>query len=371
MREISSLELYVLVRELGVLAGGRLQRLYQLDEQTLRLHFYSAGKERMLLVQLPARAHLTRYIAEAPKEPTQFAMQLRKHLEGGLVEGVEQHDFDRTFFLRLRRGERKLTLVFELFSHGNCILVGEDGKILSCLRSGEWRDRKIRRGERYVFPALTKADPRELSAKKLADLLSSEKKIISALAQGINLGSAYTEEALLRSGIPFEKKAKELGAGEVERLLVSLREIVEVAESPNPSVFYREGSPVDYALFQLRKHERIEAKVFASLSEAMDEFYASAKSEEGASELEQRKEKLLFTLENQKRSVEELLARAAEAKLAGDGLYERFVEVEEMLSLIREMRRAGSSWEDVERELRKRKGFAGLDPTRGKLILEL
>lgn len=69
-----------------------------------------------------------------------FCMLLRKHIAGARIAAVEQPPYERVLLLRME-GQDELgvtarpTLAVELMGKGlNLVLVGEDGRILDCLR---------------------------------------------------------------------------------------------------------------------------------------------------------------------------------------------------------------------------------------------
>ncbi len=76
-------------------------------------------------------------------------MLLRKHLGGGFIDAIEQHQFDR--IVKIRIGD--YTLIGELFRRGgNIILVDSENKIVAALRYEEYKDRAIKPKAEYKFP---------------------------------------------------------------------------------------------------------------------------------------------------------------------------------------------------------------------------
>ncbi len=370
MREISNLEIHCLARELQPLVGARLQKFYELGDGEFRIEFFISGKGTQdLAIELKKRLGLTKFIRPAPKEPTQFAMQLRKHLEGAAVKKIEQYSMDRVMFLDLERDGKPIRLVIEMFSDGNLILADGSGKIIVPYRAEEWKDRKQKRGAHYTFPASTKVNPFDLSVEKLRDVMN-EKKLIACLASRVNLGAAYLEEILHRAELPFDKRADSLNDDELGKLMEAFIEVMQQENRPSPTIYYKDGKPFDYSPFPLEKLAGLEAKQFKSLSEMFDEFYAGApppaKPEE--SKLGEQKRKLEFTLKGQREAVIGLKAKSGEAKLAGDKIYEKYQEVDALLGLVKGKRKANVPWEEIEKEL---KGKAKINKEKGKLEAEL
>lgn len=325
MHAMTNLEIPLATREINELAGARFSKFYEIRENLFLLKI--GGKQ--LLCELPLRLHFTKYALAAPQTPSGFAMLMRKHLEGQRLLGAEQHGLDRIAVLRFERN----ALVFELFSHGNAVLLDSENTVLAAYRSEEWKDRKVRRGERYAFPAETKADPRELSTERIAAILSASKKpLITALCSAINLAPVYLEEICGRAGVDLKKSAAAASADEAAR--IARESAGFLAQEPMPAVHYRDGV-ADFSAFPLRKYAGLESKPFASLSEAVDEFYAHAKAEEKPNP---EQERLLRQLEEQQTALKEMLAKADESKATGDAVYADFERIEAVLRLLKEKR---------------------------------
>ena len=277
MREMSNLELQCVVRELAKeLVGARMQKFYELGDGEFRLELHTKVRGRLdLVVELKKRIGLTRFIKPAPKEPTQFAMQMRKWLEGAVIRKVEQYGMDRVAYFDLERGGEKMRLLFEMFSDGNLILAHEDDKIIAAYRHEEWKDRVIRPRSTYIFPSTGKVNPFDLSEAKLRDVMN-EKKLAACLAQRVNLGSQYIEEVIRRAKLRPEKQADTLTNKELWELMNGFVEVFWGINRPEPQVYYKDGKPFDYAPFPLVRYEGIESRGFATMSEALDEFCASA-----------------------------------------------------------------------------------------------
>src|SRR4030043_2301249 len=96
--ELTSLDLYYLVKEFQQLVGARVDKIYEQSEDKkyflLVFHKPSLGK-LMLRIHLPNLAYLTEYKQAFPETPPGFCVFLRKHLAGGKIKEVRQKGFDR------------------------------------------------------------------------------------------------------------------------------------------------------------------------------------------------------------------------------------------------------------------------------------
>lgn len=358
---MSNVEYRRVCEELQQLKGARLTKIFELEENEFRFKFHVAGKGDVdVACVLPVRLHETKYLKEAPKEPPNFCMFLRKHAEGRKVERIEQYAFDRVVVF----GFGDANLAIELFSHGNVLLLDAEGTILNCYRKEEWKDRKLKPKEKYVFPASTRINPLEATAEKLET--NNSKKIVAFLATAVNLPAAYLEEACERAEIPLEKKACELSKEERKKLAEEMEKLLEEA---TPVVYMLDNKPVDYSLAKISKYAQLEKKEFKTLSEALDEFYSQQPAEmEEESESEKQRKKLERKLAEQEKHLQEMLAESEETKKIGDAIYENYEKIEKTLKTIKEGRKQNKKWEEIEKEL---EGIARVDKAKGTVEVEV
>lgn len=146
------------------LTDGRIEKIQQPEKDLLLLTVRAGGENRKLLIRAAgpnARVHLTEQSFENPKEAPMFCMLLRKYLTGSRIRSVEQPNGDRLIAFRLEsRNElgdsAELSLITELMGRAaNVVLVGNDGRILDCLRRiplSEHGTRALLPGLRYELP---------------------------------------------------------------------------------------------------------------------------------------------------------------------------------------------------------------------------
>lgn len=367
MREIANIELFCICKELQAVVGARLEKLYEIDKDEFRFRFRSPSGTTDVFCRLKERINITQFIKEAPQKPSDFIMGLRKYIEGARVKSVMQYGLDRVVVFELEK-QGVFLLIFEMFSHGNLILADSAYKIIHTYRAEEWKDRRIRRGERYNFPRSDRIDPFELNEQKLASLLDS-KKLVPCLSSKINLSPSYIEEACRRARLDLERRADSLSESERRELFAGFIEVIENVNKPQPTIYIRNGTYVDYSLFPFKKYENMERIQLNSLSAVLDEFYMHQPEGKEDRVIEVR-------LREQEKALEELRERAREAKEAGDAIYMNFDKVDAILSFIRERRKEKKNSEQIMKELRERmpeeaKLVERIDLKKGELILLL
>ncbi|BDZ71799.1 hypothetical protein GCM10025861_23160 [Methanobacterium petrolearium] len=207
MKAMSNVDLYAISHELNeTLKDARVQKAYQPTKDTVIIRFHVPGKGRVdVAFQAGLRVHTTQYPPENPKVPPAFPMLLRKHLKNATVTMVRQHNFDRILEIDIQK-EHRFTLVVELFSQGNIILLDEDNRIILPLKHRHAQGRKITSKEEYHYPPERGIHPLNVELEELKTLFeNSDSDLIRTLARS-GLGGMYSEEIFLRSGV--DKKSQ-------------------------------------------------------------------------------------------------------------------------------------------------------------------
>lgn len=123
--------------------GARVEKIHQPSRDSLVLLLRTpTGRERLLIAANPAapRLHLTNANPENPAQPPMFCMLLRKHLSGARLTQITQLPMERaarfTFACTDELGDpTRRHLAVELMGRTcNVYLLGDDGRILDCLR---------------------------------------------------------------------------------------------------------------------------------------------------------------------------------------------------------------------------------------------
>lgn len=215
---IDGIAIRAVVHELEeLLIGGRVTKIYQPGEADLILHIRNRGRNRRLLLSAhPAypRLHLTEQATENPLTPPMFCMLLRKHCEGGVIEGIRQVGMERIIHMDLRcrdeLGDEVIRrLVVEVMGrHSNIILIDPaSGKILDGIRRVTpdiSRHRQVLPGLLYQAPP--EQDKKDPLVAEREDFLRSlhfnqgklDRQIVARFA---GIGPQTAREILHRGGL--------------------------------------------------------------------------------------------------------------------------------------------------------------------------
>lgn len=360
--EMSSVDVYAVVRELQFLLDAKLEKAYQhtADEIRLKLQEFKTGKYDLIL-EAGKRLHLTEHPRESPKLPPSFPMMLRKYMMGGRITRIAQHNFDRIVEIEVTRAGVKNTLVAELFNQGNVILLDENRRIMMPLRSLKMKDRDVLRGEQYEFPPaqLSPIDVTVDSLKKLFE--SSDRDLVRTLATETSIGGMYAEEALALAGVDKNKPAKALVHSEIQLVVNGLNALFKPLKegSLKPNIVLQDGKEIDVLPIELSRYSNNQKVYFESFNKALDEYYSKHIVAEAKAEVVEKKAEKLGVLERRLKQQEDAIAKfdkeEKENVRKGEAIYAEYNAVNDIINVIKGARAKGYSWDDIRKVLKDAK----------------
>ncbi len=268
----------------AALVGSRIDKINmpERDLVILSLHSRDAGKQKLLLCARPgsARLHLTEQSYENPPQPPMFCMLLRKYLSGARITAVTQPPFERMVTLTLDSQDElgvvsRKELVLELMGKCvNLVLVGEDRRVLDCLRRADYETNE----KRPLLPGLFYEAPPAESKPCFFTLSEEERRALWRSAEP----ERETDRRLLNTfGGLSPLICRELAQSEdVEAAMKALAAVVE-RRSFHPTLL-REGSkPRDFSFTPISQYgELVKNERFESFSALLDAFYAQREKAE-------------------------------------------------------------------------------------------
>ena len=275
--------LSAVLEEIHGLGEARVEKIHQPSRDAVILHLRGRETRAKLFINPnPAapRLHLTQNNPENPPEPPMFCMLLRKHLMGARLVEVSQPAMERaatfTFDCIDELGDPvQKKLVAELMGRTcNLYLLGNDGRIIDCLRRiglDETSKRPALPGLHYQDPEpVTKTHPLDadflrILSEKGADILAD--RLMDSLG---GLSPLVCREASLYAtgDTDFRLENADLNAIS-EKLTLFFREHLT---HPAP-YFYTQGDiPKQFAFCPIRQYG--ECQLAKGFSELLDNFYS-------------------------------------------------------------------------------------------------
>lgn len=261
------------------LSSGRISKIYQPSKYEILLHIRARGKNHKLLLSAHptyARMHITAQSYDSPALPPMFCMLLRKHLEGGIIESIEQQELERIVHITVRSrneigDESQKTLIVEIMGrHSNIILIDTATNLIldsiKHLSPAVNRHRTVFPGYEYISPpAQHKVNPFTIETKEQflmqLDFMSGkmDKQLVDRFA---GLSPLFAKEIITRAGLVNEQTLPPVFFD----LLHTLKE-----HRYEPQMIT--GDNKEYFYMLTLSHVTGKNKRFATLSELLDRFF--------------------------------------------------------------------------------------------------
>jgi predicted ribosome quality control (RQC) complex YloA/Tae2 family protein len=357
------------------LASFDIYVIYQLtrDEILLRVQQKTEGQKEALFIRNGELICRTQRSFDAPEKPSLFAMTLRKYLLNGKISDITQHEFDRIIQIKIGRKEGDYTLVCELFSKGNIILLNPEGRIIRPLISKEWASRVIRSGEIYQPPP-SQTNPFHLSEQEFNELLStSSKDLVRTLATSVNLSGMYAEELCMRAGVDKTTKTREIDASTMKKLYEELQKLLSVFQEKNihPVFVKKDQAIIDILPFPFLSYTTIDYEPTASYSKGLELFIPDRKIQKPKETIHRKNiEKLQRQQIQQQELIEVFKKNIEQKKRDANLLYLNFQVCEKLLQEIAALLRQKEKNEAINK-IRQNPLVKLFDPTTNELVILL
>ena len=303
----------------ALLAGGKLNRISQVDKDELTFIIYT-GKSTVKLILSTNASNARVCLSKTEKEPAavapNFCMLLRKHLQGAEILKIQQKDFERIVEITLKCtsdfSECERVLHCELMGKYSNVVLCEKGIVLGALKTTALLDeshRVLLAGARYQYP-----DPQDkISPFDGAGMRSLEENFYLAHPEG------YENEEIARfifehvAGLALPT-AREIVSRAMRVKMPLWAFIGEFCESQpcEPCLKMENGSPCDFFAFPV-----VGGESMPSLCKAEDEFYSYRENKKGFEDKKRRLESAAKGIKKKaEKRLQETLERLKEAEKA-------------------------------------------------------
>ncbi len=313
---------HAVVHELNqTLATGRVAKVNQPYPaeliMTIRAHRHNYS---LLLSANPTypRMQITQIAYQNPAVPSNFAMTMRKYLEGAILESIEQVDNDRIIKMNFKTrdelgDQQRLILVTEIMArHSNVSLVNEKtNKIIDTIKhvgSDQNRVRLLLPGATFVMPPKQDKVNPYLPNQIYTDLIREDldeselAKQLQARYQGLGRQSA-------------QELARELKAS--SDLPTTYHTFLKRFENPDPVIYDDNNGKRQFAVFPPSNIKEEQLTHYDTLSVMLDAFYAQKAERDRSKELAGQVLKVLHNeLKKDRRKVKKLNQQLEDAAKA-------------------------------------------------------
>lgn len=367
MKQLPSLDLHFLLKELEDLKDSRINKIYQPEKNLLIFSLYKTNSGKKLLKIIIGQIL---FLDEEKEdyETLNFGMFLRKHLDGYFLDDIEQIEPERILKLSFKVKNDIKTLYLEFFGKGNAILCDENGIIINSLEHHEFKDRTIKPKIKYKYPIM-KYNFLNLDKSDLIELLKNSKKdtLVISLATELGLGGVYAEEICLMSNIIKNIKAEQASNKEIDSIFNNINNLIH--KNLEPQVIFLENNPTDAIPFGLEFYRNYNSKKFPSFSEALKFFYSHFK-EKIETEFDKKLRNLQRIVDEQKAAIEQLEIEEQELREKGELIYHRYNLIKEILDEINKASKK-YSWREIKEKLKGHKIIKDVNEKDRKILLDV
>ena len=382
-RELTSVDLAALVRELRGYAGAKVDKAYLYDDDLIRLRMRDFDRGRVeLFVHVGERkwAHVADpdHVPDAPGRPPNFAMMLRNRIANAELVDVEQFDFDRIITLTFERGDETTKLVAELFGDGNLAVLDTNDEVVDSLETVRLKSRTVAPGSVYEYPA-HRFDPLVADTEQfVAKMRQSDADLVRTLATQLNFGGLYGEELCTRADVPYNLAVEEADDDQLFALADAWERMRDRLERDDldPRVYYEveddgdgdedpERTRVDVTPLPLQEHQDagLHAEAFDSFTAALDDYYHNFAEQEGGTDdvgsgpdrpdFQAEIEKKERIIAQQEGAIEDFEQQAEAEREKAELLYANYDLVDDVLSTVQAARADDVPWADIDAKFKE------------------
>ena len=367
---MSSVDISAIASELkSAILGARIDNIYQINPLAMLLNLHQREKPRLsLILDAGRRIHLTSYGIEKPPKPSMFCMILRKHLNGGIIENVEQHEFERVISIDVKMKGESYRLIAEFFSQGNIILVDPRNTIIVALTYRKMRDRNILKGEHFLQAPPSGLNPQKIAKNDLTKLREKgDTELVKGLVNLLSIGGTYAEEILLNAKIDKRIPCKTLSDQQIAEIYDAVEGLIlKLKEGKfEPCIILDEkGSWTDVSPLHLLLYQGMQTKQYPTFNKAADDYFTKISTEKEAETVESKFGEQIAKhndiLKRQETQLEELQLSIKTNQTIGNLIYAHLNELQTLTQNTVDEKKAGKEWALIASDYahRKEKGLS-------------
>lgn len=285
-----------LARELNeILNGSKIDKVYQPERDEICLKVRSREGNKKLVISASAsnpRVYLAdKYEKNNPKKAPVFCMTLRKHIQNGVIVGIEQVGFERIIKISVESyDELKEKTIKNLYveimgKHSNIILVMENqNKILDSIKRvpiSISRVRQILPGNEYELPPeQDKMNPlNKINADELLERIKSGKGQVfkSIYTNILGISPLVAKDVCLRVDIDKSKDIEQISLEDSKKIADEINRIFDdLAKDkiyPNVVIDEKKDKIIEFSSIRLKQYEDLTEVRKDTISQAIEDYY--------------------------------------------------------------------------------------------------
>ena len=360
MKQISSIDLIFLTKELQILLNQRIETFYY-EDKTFYTRIYIKGKgHKYLTINLGKYIYLsdTKINSSHPNPTIQF---FRKYLKSSFIRKIEQIQTERIIKIEIEKKDstetntqttqqnnqiktKKYNLYLELFGNGNIILTNENNQILNSLTKKTFKDRTIKIKEKYELPPKNPLNILQINQQTLQKEIQNNQDlpIVKFLAIKFGLGGKFAEYICNQLNINFQENPKNINQ---QTLIQQLQKLPQL----KPKAYLNENNTEFYPIdFNIKNQQKCE-----SFNTALITYFSQFKTTIDPREKEFTKElkKLQNRLKKQQQTKEKTIKDYEKNNEIGTKIFENYTTVEQLLTSINKTAKT-KGWDSIQNTIK-------------------
>ncbi len=289
---LDGITLHCLAHELhSSLQNQRIGKIAQPEKEELLFTFKIPRQTRRLLLSANASLPFACFTSESKPSPLtapNFCMVLRKYIGNGKILSVTQPGLERILCFSIEHlnemGDPGIKYLYvELMGkHSNIIFCDENNIIIDSIKhiSAQMSSvREVLPGRTYFIPTQEgKENPLAATEKAfLAHISSCPAPVYRAIYQSYTgISPLMAQEICYRAGIDGDQSTAALSREDLSRLYNVFDGLMGQLKSDDyqPVILYDQDIPLEFAPFPIRMYADKTRETCASMSEALERFYA-------------------------------------------------------------------------------------------------
>ena len=369
-KQLGSIEMHLLLKELKDLEKARVDRVYNVGNEEVYIQFHKSSVGKKILRIILGKAIFVSEEKSSDEKPSHFCTMLRMHLEGKILEGIEQIKPERIIKMVFKSKEEEKMLYIEFFGKGNVILCNKDSIIIEALLKQKFRERSILPKLKYQHPSML-YNLFDIKKDDIAGFLgnSSRDKLVTALATELGLGGVYSEEVCLLANIDKNTSPKEINEKEASKILDSVKKII--GSKINAHIVYDNNLAVDVIPIDLEFYKSHQQKEFTSFNAALGHYFThEVKISEKKDPYENQIDELKRIIGEQEATLKGLAEKEEEDRKKAELIYNNYKLISGILSEINKAKEK-HSWEEIKKRLKGHKIVEDIDVKEKKITVDI
>lgn len=278
----------------------RLDRIYQPRNSLLSIRLRHRRQLQNLLISTHPLRHgvyISKSKIDNPQFPSTFCMTLRKHLEGGKINKIQQRGFERQLVITVENIDElgnkvEKNLVCEIMGkHSNIILLNANNTIIDAVNRYSYslnQYRQVLPGQPYFDPPKqNKLEPNLIDESTFGEKLLNENLDLPVWKGILNFIKGFSpvicKEIVYKAGFDLNNTLiNSCGEHELIKLYRSFNTVRELVEEKEfkPLIVEMDSNYEMFYSLDLEQYPIRNKLFFTSISEAIENFYNHKENEE-------------------------------------------------------------------------------------------